>query len=79
MPIFDNNCSSSLINDYSLNFFKQTIAIIKSTAPLLKQHGQKITTRMYQIMFERYRQVKTHFDLFAQANGSQPAKLAQAL
>lgn len=29
---------------------QQTIDIIKSTAPVIKQHGQKITTRMYEIM-----------------------------
>ncbi|MDJ0719817.1 MAG: globin domain-containing protein [Prochloraceae cyanobacterium] len=57
----------------------QTIAIVKSTAPLLKQHGQKITARMYQIMFEKHPQLKAQFDMSAQANGTQPAKLAAAI
>ncbi|KOP25961.1 bacitracin resistance protein BacA [Hapalosiphon sp. MRB220] len=58
---------------------QQTIDLIKSTAPILKQHGQKITTRMYEIMFHNYPQVKAQFDMSAQANGTQPAKLATAV
>jgi nitric oxide dioxygenase len=58
---------------------QKTIDIVKSTAPILKQHGQKITTRMYEIMFRNYPEVKAQFDLSAQANGTQPAKLANAV
>lgn len=58
---------------------QQTIEIVKSTAPILKQHGKKITTRMYEIMFDRYPEVKAQFDMSAQANGTQPAKLAAAV
>jgi nitric oxide dioxygenase len=58
---------------------QQTIDIVKSTAPLLKQHGQKITTQMYEIMFHKYPEVKAQFDMSAQANGTQPAKLATAV
>jgi nitric oxide dioxygenase len=58
---------------------QQTINIVKSTAPILKQQGQKITTRMYEIMFHNYPEVKAKFDLSAQANGSQPVKLATAV
>jgi nitric oxide dioxygenase len=58
---------------------QQTIEIVKSTAPILKQHGKKITTRMYEIMFDRYPEVKAQFDMSAQANGTQPAKLATAV
>ena len=35
-----------------------------------------LTTRMYEIMFETHPEVKAQFDMSAQANGSQPAKLA---
>ena len=56
-----------------------TINIVKSTAPLLKQHGKTITSRMYEIMFAKYPQVKSQFDMSAQANGTQPAKLAAAV
>jgi nitric oxide dioxygenase len=58
---------------------QQTIDIVKSTVPILKQHGQKITTRMYEIMFHNYPEVKAQFDMSAQANGTQPAKLAAAV
>ncbi|MFB2770881.1 globin domain-containing protein [Pelatocladus sp. BLCC-F211] len=58
---------------------QQTIDLVKSTAPILKQHGQKITTRMYEIMFHNYPEVKAQFDMSAQANGTQPAKLATAV
>lgn len=58
---------------------QQTIDIVKSTAPVLKQHGKKITTRMYEIMFDKYPEVKAQFDMSAQANGTQPTKLATAV
>ena len=58
---------------------QQTIDIVKSTVPILKQHGQKITTRMYEIMLRKYPELKAQFDMSAQANGTQPAKLAAAV
>jgi nitric oxide dioxygenase len=58
---------------------QQTIDIVKSTAPVLKKHGQKITTRMYEIMFNKYPEIKAQFDMSAQANGTQPTKLATAV
>jgi hypothetical protein len=56
-----------------------TIDIVKSTAPLLKKHGQQITTRMYEILFQKHPEVKEKFDMSAQADGSQPVKLATAV
>ena len=58
---------------------QKTIDIVKSTAPILKKHGNQITTRMYEIMFHNHPEVKKQFDMPAQANGSQPAKLANAV
>ena len=58
---------------------QKTIDIVKSTAPIVKQHGKTITTRMYEIMFDTHPEVKSQFDLAAQANGTQPAKLANAV
>ena len=58
---------------------QKTIDIVKSTAPVIKQHGKKITTRMYEIMFDTHPEVKSQFDMAAQANGTQPAKLANAV
>jgi nitric oxide dioxygenase len=58
---------------------QHTIDIVKSTAPIIKEHGKTITSRMYEIMFENYPEVKAQFDMSAQANSSQPAKLATAV
>ena len=58
---------------------QKTIDIVKATAPLLKKHGRRVTTRMYEIMFHNYPEVKQQFDMSAQADGSQPAKLATAV
>ena len=58
---------------------QETIDIVKSTAPVLKKHGKEITSRMYEIMFQNHPEVKEQFDMSAQANGSQPAKLANAV
>lgn len=58
---------------------QKTIDIVKSTAPILKKNGQQITTRMYEIMFQKYPEVKEQFDMSAQADGSQPTKLASAV
>ncbi len=54
---------------------KQTIKIVKSTAPLLRDKGEDVTTRMYQILFSKYPETEL---LFKNAN-NQPAKLATAI
>lgn len=58
---------------------QQTIDIVKSTAPNLKKHGQQITTRMYEIMFQKYPEIREQFNMSALADGSQPARLATAV
>lgn len=58
---------------------QQTIDIVKSTAPVLKKNGQQITTRMYEIMFRNHPEIREQFDMSAQANGFQPARLATAV
>jgi hemoglobin-like flavoprotein len=58
---------------------QKTIEIVKSTAPILKKQGLQITTRMYEIMFQKHPGVQEKFDMSAQANGSQPLKLANAV
>ena len=56
----------------------QTIATVKATAPALKQHGLKITKRMYERMFVN-EEVKAMFDQAAQESGEQPKRLAAAI
>jgi nitric oxide dioxygenase len=58
---------------------QHTIDIVKSTAPIIKEHGKTITARMYEIMFETHPEVKAQFNMSAQANGTQPDKLATAV
>jgi nitric oxide dioxygenase len=55
-----------------------TIAIVKSTAPALQQHGVAITTRMYERLFIDPA-IKALFDQAAQESGEQPRRLAGAI
>ena len=50
-----------------------TKAIIKSTAPVLKKHGEDITSLMYEVLFERHPEAK---ELFKDAAPDQYKKLA---
>ena len=56
----------------------ETITIIKSTAPALRQHGLAITTRMYERLFVDP-DIKAMFDQAAQNSGEQPKRLAAAI
>jgi len=53
---------------------ESTKTIIKSTAPLLKEKGEEITTVMYKHLFTNYPEAKA---LFANAKPDQYKKLAQ--
>ena len=55
---------------------EETKAIIKATAPVLKEHGEKITTTMYEILFENHPEAK---ELFKNAAPDQYKKLAAAV
>lgn len=57
---------------------EQTIAIVKSTAPILQVHGVAITTRMYERLFVDP-EVKALFDMASQTSGEQPKRLAAAI
>jgi len=52
---------------------EQTKAIIKATAPIIKEHGESITTVMYRRLFENYPEAK---ELFKNAAPDQYKKLA---
>ncbi len=62
---------------------EQTKAVIKSTAPVLQQHGKAITSRMYQIAFAARPEFKRFFEntwmKFPVDGGPQPARLAEAV
>lgn len=55
---------------------EKTKAIIKSTAPLLKERGEEITTVMYRFLFTRNPELK---ELFKNAEPDQYKKLAAAV
>ena len=54
----------------------QTQKICKATAPIIAEHGEAITTRMYEILFENYPEVRP---LFGEAPENQHKKLASAI
>ena len=56
----------------------ETIAIVKSTAPVMQQHGVQITSRMYERLFVDP-EMRVLFDEAAQRSGEQPKRLAAAL
>ncbi len=60
-----------------------TKAIIKSTAPVLQEHGKAITARMYQIAFAARPEFKRYFEntwvKYPLDGGPQPARLAEAV
>lgn len=58
---------------------QETMQIIKSTVPVLREHGVAITTRFYQRMFENNAEVAPMFDMARQRNGEQPKALAMAV
>ena len=58
---------------------KKTIDIIKSTVPVLKEHGLEITKTFYNIMFENNPEIKPMFNMDKQASGEQPKALAMAI
>ena len=53
-----------------------TIEIVKATAPAVAQNAEKITTRMYEILFADFPETK---ELFKDANPDQHKKLAMAI
>lgn len=54
----------------------QTKELIKATAPIIKQHGEAITTAMYKDLFSKHPDAK---ELFANAAPDQYKKLANAV
>ena len=55
---------------------QKTIDIIKSTVPVLKEHGVEITKTFYNTMFENKPEVKAMFNMARQESGEQPEALA---
>lgn len=57
----------------------RTIEIIQSTVPVLKVHGEAITTRFYQRLFQSHPQLMDVFNQARQREGRQQAALANTV
>lgn len=59
-----------------MSLSQTTITSVKETIPLVGKNAEKITTRMYEILFSKYPETKP---LFANAQSDQHKKLAGAI
>ena len=57
----------------------ETIEIVKSTVPLLEEHGQAITSCFYEKLFAENPNLKNVFNQVNQTRGEQPRALADAV
>ncbi|GIO23614.1 NO-inducible flavohemoprotein [Oceanobacillus sp. J11TS1] len=58
---------------------QKTIEIIKSTVPVLQEHGEAITKHFYKIMLENEPELKNVFNQTNQRKGGQPKALANTV
>ncbi len=58
---------------------QHTIDIVKSTAPILQEHGEALTKHFYKRMFEHNPEVKPYFNTLNQSSGTQQKALAGAI
>ena len=58
---------------------QKTIDIVKSTVPVLEQHGVDITTHFYKRMFTNHPELKNVFNQSNQREGRQPQALAASV
>ncbi|WP_053217924.1 NO-inducible flavohemoprotein [Virgibacillus senegalensis] len=58
---------------------QKTIEIVKSTVPVLEEHGKTITTRFYQLLFDHHPELLNIFNHANQKKGRQQQALANAV
>ena len=58
---------------------QQTMDVIKSTVPFLKEHGVTVTTTFYKNMFAQNPEVAPLFNMDNQKSGKQPKALAMTV
>lgn len=58
---------------------KETIQIVKSTAPILKEHSQEIGKRFYELLFSKVPELHNMFNQTNQKRGIQQEALAYAV
>ncbi|TPX13379.1 uncharacterized protein E0L32_006109 [Thyridium curvatum] len=57
----------------------EQIAIVKATAPVLKEHGVTITSLFYKNMLDAHPELRNIFSMSSQATGRQPRALAASV
>lgn len=58
----------------------KTLEVVKNSVPVLAEHGETVTKRFYEILFQRYPELKNLFNMSHQAaGGNQPKALANAV
>lgn len=55
------------------------VAIVKATAPVLKEHGEEITSLFYRNMLDANPDLRNIFNMANQVGGAQPRALANAV
>ena len=58
---------------------EKTVQIVKSTAPILQEHGETLTRHFYKRMFAHNPEVAPFFNPANQTSGSQQKALAGAI
>ena len=58
---------------------QKTMDIVKSTAPVLQVHGEKITEVFYNLLFQNHPELRDVFNMTHQKKGSQLKALANAV
>ncbi|WP_085993769.1 NO-inducible flavohemoprotein [Oceanobacillus senegalensis] len=58
---------------------QETMEIIKSTVPVLQEHGTTITKRFYEMLFDNHPELRNIFNQTNQRKGDQPKALANAV
>ena len=58
---------------------QETIRVVKSTAPILQEHGETLTKHFYKRMFKHNPEVAPFFNHSNQAEGTQQRALAGAI
>ncbi|OBQ55040.1 NO-inducible flavohemoprotein [Tamlana sp. s12] len=58
---------------------KETIEIVKATAPVLEEHGEAIAKVFYEMLFDKHPELKSVFNMANQKKGTQQRALANAV
>ncbi|WP_175615743.1 NO-inducible flavohemoprotein [Piscibacillus halophilus] len=66
-------------NEVKTSLDPKTIETVKATVPVLAEHGEAITKRFYQLLFQNHPELKNIFNQTNQKRGRQPRALANTV